>query len=296
MIGIAFCLGFCSLSRKSWQKGLWLAIAALLFGTMALTNSRTSILMTCALAGGFAFFAILRKGSWKRFLAGAAAALVLMAALFLISGKVFDAHNQRLAQLRSVSAEAPAESPAEVPVETSTEVTAVVPPSAETITAAPQEPTTREPSAVQGSFLEDLRNLNGRVLVWRAAGEALRNDPRLLIWGTDYSGMQITMYHPQGADLAHAHNSWIEILLCLGLPGLAVALVCTLLALWNIAVLLLKRECTLWQKTTALLMICLLGAGFLEPYLFFADRYYHYTDFLFFLCLGYSCHYARQTD
>jgi hypothetical protein len=55
-----------------------------------------------------------------------------------------------------------------------------------------------------------------------------------------------------------------------------------------------SKHCTLDQKIIALLVMCLMGAGILEPYIFFSDIFYHYTDFVFFLCLGYLVHWRSK--
>ena len=78
----------------------------------------------------------------------------------------------------------------------------------------------------------------------------------------------------------------MEALYQLGLPGLVSALVLTVLALWNAAVLL-RRNNDLWKSCVAVVMLGLLGRAFLEPYLFTVNIKYHFFDFLFLLCLGY---------
>lgn len=282
MTGIAFALGFSTLVKKAWGRGLLLACAALLFCVMALTNSRTSILMAAALIAGFTFFAIIRKGGWKRFVIGFAIALILIPSLFTGAKKLFDANQARLiarytAQIQtdltpSLSSSSEPQSP-------------IAEESTPDIIVGADGQAALKSKAAQYSFSIDMRTLNGRTVIWKAAIQAVRDNPAVLLWGVDHSGNLLTdkvSFAP-----AHVHNSWFEILLCLGLPGLLSALFFTGMALWYIAVTLLGRNTSLWQKTIALLMLCLLGAGFLEPYLFLSDRYYHYADFLFFLLLGY---------
>lgn len=280
MIGIAFALGFSTLVQKGWCKALFVAIAALLFCVMALTNSRTSILMAACLIAGFVFFAIIRKGGWKRFIIGLAIALVLIPSLFTGAKKLFDANQARLVAIAVAQIqEAEANEGTETAVPSQQESTP-------TIIEGADGNAVLVANAGQKSFAHDMKTLNGRTVIWNAAVQAIRDNPSILLWGVDYCGDIIGQYIAVLSP-AHAHNSWVEILMCLGLPGFLAALFFTAMAVWYIAVTLLKKSTSLWQKALALLMICLLGAGILEPYLFLSDRYYHYTDFLFFLLLGY---------
>ena len=107
---------------------------------------------------------------------------------------------------------------------------------------------------------------------------------RILLIGTEYVEMIMTRYSP--AVLYHTHNSWLEALYRMGLPGLAAALALTALAVWSAADVLWRSR-DLWKCGVALLTLCLLGCALLEPYLFVVDVSYHYLDFLFLLCLGY---------
>ena len=129
-----------------------------------------------------------------------------------------------------------------------------------------------------------MSTLNGRTGIWKTAFQYLRENPTVFLLGADYSESIFVANHSFRA--AHAHNAWIETLMCLGIPGLLFALVFTGLAAWHIWVTFWGNT-TLGQKAIAMLALVLMGAGILEPYLFFTDIFYHYTDFIFFLCLGY---------
>ena len=83
-------------------------------------------------------------------------------------------------------------------------------------------------------------------------------------------------------------------LLGLGIPGLVFSLIYTGIALWSAAVVLLKETVEYWKKIIAVLMLCILVAGFLEPFLFFTKTYYQFVDFVFFFFLGYLDLWRRQ--
>lgn len=293
MIGIAFCLSFLFQARKTGQKVLWGAAIAVQFLAMALTNCRTTLLMTCALLGGTVFFVIF-KGGWKRFILGLAAALVVMAASFAASGAVYDLHTEN--QIAKLTAQQTQEQEAAIAQTTPAQETVAEQPSE---TAAPAEEPTNQVltqdqatgevtitgNSGQGTLGSDLKTLNGRTFIWQSALTALENEPDLKLWGTEYVGLLLSVYNPFPVE--HAHNSWMQVLMRMGVPGLVLALVFTGLAVFSAVRLLWRADAPLWKKILAMLELCLLVAGFLEPYLFVSSTFYHFIDFLFFFCLGY---------
>ena len=62
---------------------------------MALTNCRTTLLLTGAMLGGTLFFLIC-KGGWKRFLLGLMVAGLVLVGSFKVTGKLFQWNNDRL--------------------------------------------------------------------------------------------------------------------------------------------------------------------------------------------------------
>ena len=254
MISLALSAGLALQSRKLWIKGALLALTATQFGAMALTNGRTTVILTCLLLGGLTFCALRGRG-WKRVILALLAAAVVVAALFCLSRAVYGWNQDRLAtQTQSSSAPATEES---------------------------QTAVNR-----QGTLTDDMKTLNGRTRIWGYALRGLADNPRVKYIGTEYVEMILTRYAPD--TLYHTHNSWLEVLYRMGLPGLAAALFITVLAVWSAAVVL-WRNTDLWKSCVALLTLCLLGCALLEPYLFVADVSYHYLDLLFLMCLGYLC-------
>lgn len=284
MIGIAICFGFFFQAKKVWQKCLLLASAALQFGCMALTNCRTSILMTCALIGGIAFFAI-KKNGWKRFAVGFVSALTIMVALFAVSSTLYKMNNERLIAKYTEQAASIEENATDIEAD-----------GADAVETKVLQPVVNAQGQLQGangqsSLSNDLRTLNGRTIIWTSALKALRDNSNLLIWGTEYVGVVISAYNP--FEVVHAHNSWAESLFRMGLPGFVFVLVFTGIAIWD-ALRLLWKNNDMWKTCIALLVLCVLVAGFLEPFLFSADISYHYLDFIFFLCVGYMTQWCGE--
>lgn len=268
MLGIGFSLYFMTRSKKKWQICVWGVLTALQFGVQTLTNSRTSIFITAALLGGTLFFRIW-NGSWKRFLAGAAAALVVIVALFSLSGKLYGLHTR--VQISKLLAQA------EQQAEENENQTLYVDEETGQVQILGSD------FSVQRELSEDLRTLNGRTNIWKAAFASLRDNPGFKLWGTEYASAELS--YRIHFTVVNAHNAWIQMLLQMGIPGFLLAMVYTLTAVFHIWKLLWRKEEDLSRKVVALLLVCLLGASLLEVYLFNGELLF--THFLFLLCTGY---------
>lgn len=272
MISMVFCAGLALKSRKLWVKiGLVVLMLAQFFA-LSLTNGRTTIILTCLLLGGIAFCVIRGRG-WKRAALALLAAVVVMAAAFGASRAIYGWNQNRLIQLQK-------------PATSTTEAAA---PQTETETDAPALVS----NEYQGTLSGDLKTLNGRTFIWRYAIDGLQENPQVKLIGTEYVDVILSRYNP--LPLYHTHNSWLEALYRMGLPGLAAALVITVLAVWS-ALVVLWRNTDLWKSCVALLTLSLLGCAMLEPYLFVVDVSYFYLDFLFLMCLGYLCLWRKEKD
>lgn len=272
MISMVFCAGLALKSRKLWAKiGLVVLMLAHFFA-LSLTNGRTTIILTCLLLGGIAFCVIRGRG-WKRAALALLATVVVMAAAFGASRAIYGWNQNRLIQLQK-------------PATSTTEAAA---PQTETETDAPALVS----NEYQGTLSGDLKTLNGRTFIWRYAIDGLQENPQVKLIGTEYVDVILSRYNP--LPLYHTHNSWLEALYRMGLPGLAAALVITVLAVWS-ALVMLWRNTDLWKSCVALLTLSLLGCAMLEPYLFVADVSYFYLDFLFLMCLGYLCLWRKEKD
>lgn len=275
MIGLAFCVGFAIQSSKIWARAVLGILALGQFAALSLTNGRTTIILTCLLLGGIAFCALRGRG-WKRLLLAVLVAAVVMAAAFGMSRVLFDWNQARLVGQRADALAVPF------------------------ITAKADDVQPEETNAAeglvseqyQGTLIDDLKTFNGRDWIWKTAMWGLRDNSRVKYIGTEYVEMILTRYSP--GTIYHTHNSWLEALYRMGLPGLGAALVMTVLAVWSAAVVL-WRNSDLWKSCVALLTLCLLGCALLEPYLFVVDVSYYYLDFLFLMCLGYLCLWRGET-
>lgn len=318
MIGMGFSAVFWTRAEKTWVKGLFLVAIAVQFFAMSLTNCRTMLLMTGALLGGITFFRIFR-GSWQQLILGLMAAAVLLVGSFKLSGMIFRWNNDRLLAAHTMAVEeiiADETVPAGVVAATEEALPQTTPPETTLPETTPSETTPPEmtpPETIpaetapavddtgvisgdnpQGSLADDMRTLNGRTIIWRSALTAIRDNPTLVRWGTAYPGTVISVYNPW--EVVHSHNSWMEALLRLGRPGLVMALAFTVISVWSAARLVLGKKTELWKKIVAMTTMCVLVAGFLEPYLFITNVYYHILDFVFFFCTGYLDYWCNHKE
>lgn len=146
----------------------------------------------------------------------------------------------------------------------------------------------------QGSIEADFGTLNSRTYVWSAARFAIRESRSILFWGIGNPGEYVTYYC--FFPVAHTHNSWVECLVGMGVVGFLIAVMFTLITLWNILIILVKHHQDTWKRNVAILTICILVASVLEPYLFYTTTAYHPVNFLFFLCSGYMAHWQEADN
>ena len=143
----------------------------------------------------------------------------------------------------------------------------------------------------QSGFLKDLKTFNGRTPIWKSVAKAFQETPGAHLLG--FSDPRALEAWPSYA--VHTHNAWVETWVRLGTPGLVLALLFTVLAVWRILNVLFGKNMDMGKKSIALVMLSLLGIGMLEPALFFAYRSYYFTNVLFFLAFGYMDQWCKKT-
>ena len=266
LIGIGFTLYFMSQVKKKWAKIILGSFAALQIFVQVLTNSRTSILLTCAMIGGILFFMIW-NGTWKRFAAGMAAAVAVIVILFSVFSNLFEMHSDY--QIRKVLAQGENGDTQQITYNEETGEYAL----------------SGSMVVEQGELLQDMKTLNSRTLIWGAAIQSLQDNPPIKIWGTEYASAEIS--YRMNAEIVNAHNAWVQILMELGIPGLLLALVYTLVGFWNMWKLVWRPQEDLGKKIVALIALCIMLASILEVYIFTPGMGSTFSNFAFFLCLGY---------
>lgn len=261
MFGIASCVAFLQEAKKGWVKLALLAAIVVILATMALTNCRTIIILTAGILGGAVFYAIL-KGRWKMAPIAIVAALIVVMFVGSFWNLLYQLNSDRLLAQQAAAFAAEAASSAEL-----------------------------ESSCPQGSFSQDLFTLNSRTSIWQASILAMNASKIRYIFGVDNPGKHMSYFC--WFEQTHTHNSWFETLMGLGLPGLFLAMVFTVMTLRNGIRILLKYPTDVWKRTIAMLCLCMLVASFMEPYLFLPPLDYYIFNFIFLLCAGYLVHWQE---
>lgn len=143
----------------------------------------------------------------------------------------------------------------------------------------------------QRGFLAD-EGFNGRSDVWKAAIEAIRKDPKILLVGAGNLMDIVNQYTPKA--YAHLHNSFLQTLLALGLPGFLLLATFLVRMLVQSARLLLDtsgRSTPAQRFLPALLLTCVI-IGLAESHFFATEQPVY--DPLFFLVAGYVQVLARR--
>lgn len=267
MISIGFLCGIALQTKHKWLRIGLLMLTVLEFGALALTSGRTGILCTLFLLGGL-LFCMLRKTGWKRFLAAVLAAVMLMAVLFAVSTALFNVSRSQLIEELS----------------------------------AQEEPlNNQEVQILYQAVNEDrtmsvgIQRFGGRSGFWKAAVAVLKNQPEVFLYGTEWVSDRMFAFCDGPVKPQHSHNSWLDVTLRMGVGGLVVALVLTVMALWYSAVLL-WRNTDMWKNCVALVTLAMLGCGLMEPILFLGNINYYCFDFLFMLCVGYLYLWGKKEE
>ena len=255
-MGVALCVAGCFLVKKNWQRGLLLLFALVQLLFISLTHSRTVVLMLCAFTVGTLFFTLGQGSVKKRLLWGG---LGILAAILLFFGSeaLYNANNQRMIQeMKSTGVEF----------------------------RLNDQGVITDGVTNQGSLKEDAGSLNGRTRTWKRIIKAFQKSRDLRLFGTSQFRKNID------EDISHAHNSWLDMLVALGIPGLLLSLVLTAEILVALARIFLF--CTNKAKLViALWVLCMLPIGFMEPFLFHTN---HLGD-LFILTSGYLWGWGRKS-
>lgn len=286
MIAIAFCLSQVFRFRTAWAKFGLSGLTVVFFCFQALTNGRTAIMLTSGMIALISLLPFYRK-NWKRLLLILVAGAVLTLGLYTGATALFYRNEAALkAAFYAQQAETRAEP--SVPLEPQLEVTQETQPVSPASAEAPASEAA--PTSGDRALEHQLRDLNGRLPTWKAAINALADNPSLLLTGKHYVGETLSYY--RGSPIEHAHNSFLEITLWLGLPGVVMALYISFLVLRG-GLRVLLSDGDMEEKCIALLPLCLLACSLLEPILFTGNEEYHFLNFVFFLCGGYLEQWGR---
>lgn len=281
MIGLAVCMGFAGQVKAVWARVLLYLVSILLFVGIALSNCRAVIIVSCVILAGNVFF-LFYNSKQKRIFIGAVVAVLVAALLFLSSNWIYQWNRTRLINLAAQRAEQ--EQTLVVETDTSDNEDAL----SEEVLAetAPEWRLAGNGNSSQGTLLDGIPTMNGRTRIWAAYFEKIRNDPAILLRGVTDTRLVL--------GNMHTHNAWMEALIMLGLPGFLLVLLFCWNAAWASLRLLWHAGTGLFRKNIALLTLATMVAALLEPCLFITYLEWSFSDFFFFLGLGYLTLWDKQ--
>ena len=249
--GVTLTLGW----AVRWLRIPMVLLAAVEYYLMALTNTRTVTIMAACIAGGVVFFLIYGNHiSWKRFLVGLLAAVLVIGLMFSISTMIYSSH-------------------------------------VEHFTTDSQELEQALWQAGQGSLRSDFTDFNSRGGIWKGALRAIKDHPAILFRGTWDIGGLISPYN--AFRVSHAHNAWLQTLMGTGLVGLGFCLVLTWLAVKNILLVWFVKESTMYQKIVGLMTTAIMGAQMMEVYIFYTQFPHSGVQAAYMLCVGYLVYWGK---
>ena len=304
MIGIVLCTTFMMHEKSCPLRIALFVLLVIMTGMLALTNSRTTIILTGVYLGSVIFFGLVRRGR-KWIIPGIAGALVLAVLFCGAAVCLYQANYDRLIRTYTLQysdrmdvdlSEIPETEPEEEYIEEDGEET-------ETDGQGEWIPIGTDPDTGEiyltakgqdQSPEKDFGIWTTRSYVWSAARFAVRETPSILYWGMFEPGAYVSYYN--FFPVAHLHNAWAECFVGMGIAGFVIAMLFTLGAIWNCLVVLVKHHQDIWKRNVALLTLAMLAAAVLEPYLFYTTVDFHPVNLLFFLCAGYLAHWQEPDN
>lgn len=258
----------------SWRgvaKRLLLALAGLVTAlAIALTGSRTSVLLAALGVGVLVFWAIYThlfgKRKWLRWPVGLVALAGVTAALYLaLSFSV-----GFVATLAQHSA-------AQVPPPAVTEGQPAEP--APQAATPPQNVVRMDDSRVQ---MQDIGTFNMRVEIWQTGLDYMKAHPRAYLFGVPDN---IVARIPQaaGRQEMHMHNAYLEMFLLGGVPGIALYALFLLLLAYSGLTLAFRRTSGLGTRFLAFVPLLIAVNGITEIYPLFSGNV---MDMMYFAISG----------
>jgi len=252
LIAISLLIWLTAHLKRRWMGAAALVLSAGLYAGIALTVSRTAMIQTSVLAAGLVFISGMRlpvKTAWKR----TAVSLLLAAACLALVFLSFEWVNAGLGRL------------------------------ADSMKALAEETEEAALLAAERDIVQDLATMTGRTEIYAGILEMLCDRPMAFLTGMRNSQMVQTM--EKYIDNVHAHNSFLQTLVNMGIPGLLMALWFAARALWASVKTVFCRKAAFADQVLAVFLLTLLVGTIPEPYLF--TEYLTACNFPFFLVLGY---------
>ena len=222
-----------------------------LYTGIALTGSRTAMLQVACFFAGLAFLAVQRmtgKRPWKKIALGLLAGAVCAVIVIVSFGWLVEGVLMLRDQLTALAEEAAGA------------------------------------DLVKRDWTERLDSFGGRMVHYKGIMNLLQEQPKVLLTGILNSKLvRVLLEYAHGE---HAHNSFLQTLVNVGIPGLLMALFFTVRALWVSFRLIFHKKAAFADQILAVILLCFLILTIPESYLF--TEYLTAANMPFFLVFGYA--------
>lgn len=259
------------LRAKRWYgKGCALLAIAILWITLSMADSR-AVLVGTALGFGMLAFLWIQKRTGPlsgaiRWPAGIAGALAVALLSVLFSRAIF--------------------SNAVAWIKADTQPSAV---SEESLPQTDDSEAKEQETFKPRDFAMEMGSLNGRLVIWKGAVNALRANPKVLLKGVGNSNVEgfVDPYRLTSYYVVHVHNSFLQTFIALGLPGFMLVLAFLSLLCWRCMRMFfgLRADDALASRYFPAIFVGCLVMAMMES-MFSLGNYLHSQ--LFYLLAGYA--------
>lgn len=258
--------------KKGWQRVLIVLGAVICFVPLALTGSRTAILgagLAIAFEAALTLRQVLRGKihSILRVCISLSVAVVVTVGFYFASALTQQGCNTLLVRMEAVQT-APQQT--ETPAMPSPDSALAAEPATEATAPAPA--TAPAEDVVITRDFSDADSFNGRTDIWRGVWTGIVDHPEIFLIGTGPTMIIQTMlpYFPPSNPAGPFHNSFLDVLVAHGIPGLALLVALFLLTALAAIRLSLSRAADqpLMVKFLPAVLILIMAEGMMEDFIF----------------------------
>lgn len=236
--------------RSAWVKMLCVLVLAPICFALSLTVSRTAIAIASLALGGSCLVAVTKKKGWLRWIVGSG----LMAAVCAVA---------LYGMMTFIPQLLPSGATDVVIYQEHIEAGMYTQEELDAIQADSEE---RDGHIWQRDLTDGLGTFSMRTEIWQSGIAYIQQNPRTLLLGNTDGQVARIPYRALDREIYHMHNTYLEILLLAGIPGLILYGFVLICFLWQAAKLFFSSDTPAWQRVLAATPVALLPCTLMEIY------------------------------